>query len=111
MLSSCLNTAIRKRLLKVNPLAHAEQVPPVDDEEHGTVLDETELRKLVNGFKGSVMFPIVAVAAFTGARGNKILALRWADLDGAGKKLRIERSIKKVKKTPLGLKGPKRDVV
>jgi hypothetical protein len=39
------------------------------------------------------------------------LALRWADLDGAGKKLRIERSIKKVKKTPLGLKGPKRDVV
>jgi len=73
------------------------------------VLDEPELRKLVNGFKGSVMFPIVAVAAFTGARRNKILALRWADLDGAGKKLRIERSIKKVKKQPLGLKGPKRD--
>jgi integrase len=64
---------------------------PVDDEEHGTVLDGPELRKLVNGFKGSVMFPIVAVTAFTGTRRNEILALRWADLDGAGKKLRIER--------------------
>jgi hypothetical protein len=39
-------------------------------------LDQDQLLALVRGFKGSALYPIIAVAAFTGARRNDILALR-----------------------------------
>jgi integrase len=53
-----------------------------------------------------VLFPIVAVAAFTGARRGEILALRWCDLDVEAKTLRIERAVEQVG-TTLTLKDPK----
>jgi integrase len=84
-----------------------EKVPSPGESDHGTVLDADELRKLVEGFRGSVMFPMVAVAAFTGARRGEILALRWSDLDVEAKTLRIERSVEHVYRHPLTLKGPK----
>jgi integrase len=51
-------------------------------------------------------YPIVAVAAFTGARRNEILALRWSDLDSVEKTLRIERALEETKGEPG--KGPTR---
>ena len=70
-------------------------------------LDQDQLRALVEGFRSSVLFPIVAVAAFTGARRNEILALRWSDLDVEKKTMRIERAIDVVQHQPLAIKGPK----
>jgi integrase len=104
---SCLTTAVRKGLLVANPLERAEKVPSPGESDHGMVLDQDQLRALVEGFKGSVLFPIVAVAAFTGARRNEILALRWSDLDPEKKTLRTERAVDQVHKQPLGLKEPK----
>ena len=66
-------------------MARVEKVPSIGDAEHGTVLDEEELSTVVNGFKDSVLYPIVAVAAFTGARRGEILALRCSDLDAEKK--------------------------
>jgi integrase len=109
VLGACLNTAVRKGLLVVSPIERAEKVPSPGEADHGMVLDEDQLRVLVEGFKGSVLFPIVAVAAFTGARRNEILALRWSDLDVANKTLRIERAVEKLHKQPSSLKGPKAD--
>jgi integrase len=106
VLGSCLKTAVRKGLLVASPLARAEKVPSAGEADHGMVLDEEQLRILVEGFRGSVLFPIVAVAAFTGARRNEILALRWSDLDEK-KTLRIERAVEQVHKQPLALKPPK----
>lgn len=63
----------------------------------------------MQGFKGSSLFGIVSVAAFTGARRNEILALRWTDLDPQKKTLRIERSVEETKAHGLRFKGPKRD--
>ena len=54
-----------------------------------------------------MLFPIVAVAAFTGARRNEILGLRWSDLNIGDKTLRIERAVEQVRKQPLALKEPK----
>ena len=48
-----------------------------------------------------------AVAAFTGARRNEVLALRWSDLDVAAKTLRIERAIEMTEAHGLSLKLPK----
>ena len=105
--SSCLTTAVRKGLLLANPLDRAEKVPSPGESDHGMVLDQEQLRVLLEGFKGSVLFPIVAVAAFTGARRNEVLALRWSDLDIEKKTLRMERAVDQVHKQPLGLKDPK----
>jgi integrase len=55
-----------------------------------------------------VLFPIAAVAAFTGARRNEILGLRCNDLDAKNKTLRIERAVEFTKKYGLNLKEPKR---
>lgn len=103
---ACLGTAARKKLIAVNPMAHIEKVPSPGESDHGTVLDPEELGKLLAGFRNTALYPIVAVAAFTGARRNEILALRWSDLDVANKTLRIERALEKTK-GQLAFKAPK----
>jgi integrase len=106
VLGACFAGAVRKALIGASPVARAD-APSPGESDHGMVLDEDQLRVLLAGFKGSVMFPIVAAAAFTGARRNEILALRWADLDVANKTLRIERAAQKTNKHGLTLKEPK----
>jgi integrase len=71
------------------------------------VLEADRLRALVQGFKGSSLFLIVAVAAFTGMRRGEILALQWADLDVAAKTLRINRAIDETRAHGLRIKDPK----
>jgi integrase len=106
VLNACLATAVRKGLIRSNPLVRVEKVPAAIEADHGVALDEDELRKLIEGFRGSPLFPIVATAAFTGARRGEILALRWIDLDPANKTLRIERALEKTK-GGLTFKPPK----
>jgi integrase len=106
VLGACFKSAMRKGLVATSPVARAE-APSPGEADHGMVLDEDQLRTLFAGFKGSALFPIVAVAAFTGARRNEILALRWSDLDAANKTLRIARALEKTDKHGLALKEPK----
>ena len=89
-----------------NPVERAD-APSQGKSTVGTVLDQEQLTALVNGFRNRVLFPIVAVAAFTGARRNEILALRWSDFDMDKKTLRIERSIEATKAHGRRTKGPK----
>lgn len=124
--NACLAAATRKGLLVANPMLRVEQIPSVkptpveatsgpddldadadDRDDIGEGLSEAELAKLISGFKSSTIFPIVALAAATGARRNEILALRWTDLDVERKTLRIERAWEPTKKFGLRLKAPK----
>jgi integrase len=89
--AACLNAAVRKGLLSSNPIGRAERIPSPGESDHGQVLDKEQITALVQSFKGSPLHGIVAVAAFTGARRNEILGLRWSDLDPVAKTLRIER--------------------
>jgi integrase len=123
VLGACLGTATRKGLLVANPMLRVEQIPSVipveavsepddmhaddDQDDIGEGLNEAELAALVSGFKSSGIYPIVALAAATGARRNELLALRWTDLDTERKKLRIERAWEPTKKYGLRLKPPK----
>jgi integrase len=107
VLNSCLKAAVRKRALSNNPAESAE-APVVGGETCGRVLDDDELKTLLTRFRPSALFPIVATAAFTGARRNEILALRWSDLDVAAKTLRIARALEQTKKFGLDFKEPKR---
>lgn len=115
--NSCLSTAERTGLITVNPMARVTQIPnpdqvsddelEADESDYGEGLDETELAALVNGFKPSSLYPVVALAAASGARRNELLALRWNDLDIEQKTLRIERAWEQTKKFGLRLKPPK----
>jgi integrase len=93
VLGACLATALRKGLIAANPMDRVGQVPSPGESDHGVALDADELRRLIEGFRTSALFPIVATAALTGARRNEILALRWTDFDPANRTLRIERAL------------------
>src|SRR5262249_27561 len=97
----------RKGLLLANPMLRVEQVPSPGESSHGMALDADGLRNVVEGFRGSALFPIVATAALTGARRNEILALRWSDFDPGNKSLRIERAVEERKTGGLTFKAPK----
>jgi integrase len=102
---ACLATAHRKGMITANPMTRVEQVPnpdgqvldneEVDDntDDIGEGLDETELATLIAGFGSSSLYPVVVLAAATGARRNELLALRWSDIDVEKKTLRIERAL------------------
>lgn len=112
VLSACLATAHRKGLIANNPMLRVEQIPAPeqfdpDNDDIGEGLSETDLADLIAGFRSSSVFPIVALAAATGARRNELLALRWSDLDTAKKTLRIERALEQTKKFGIRVKSPK----
>jgi integrase len=77
------------------------------DDDIGEGLDEAELARLVAGFQQSSLYPVVALAAATGARRNELLAFHWRDFDVEKKTLRIERAWEQTKKFGLRLKPPK----
>src|SRR5262249_19097802 len=96
VLKSCLRAAVKRKLIVANPVEDAEW-PSDEDQEAGTVLDEDELAKLVRAFEGHSLYAIVAFAAYTGARRNEILALRWTDIDLDRRIVAIKRSVERVK--------------
>lgn len=106
-LGACLGAAVRTRKLVRSPLLDIAKAPSAGEADHGQVLDGEQLRTLIESFRGSALFPIVATLAYTGARRNEVLALRWSDLDVSARTLRIERAIDMTSLHGLGLKGPK----
>jgi integrase len=107
VLQACFGTAMRTRKLVRNPMMELTKNPSRGKVNHGTALEQDQLLALIAGFKDSPLFPIVAVAAFTGARRNEILALRWTDLHIAEKTLRIERALEETDKYGVRVKEPK----
>jgi integrase len=105
-LRACLAAAVRKGVLQKNPSDNAD-VPASEDAEIGQALDQDELKRLLEGFRGSVLYPIIATAAFTGVRLGELLALRWSDLDVATATLKIERAIERTKEFGRRIKPPK----
>jgi integrase len=107
VLNACLAHAVRTRKLALNPMAAITAVPSPGEPNHGVALDDEQLRKLLTGFKAHPLHAIVATAAFTGARRNEVLALRWSDLDVQKKTLRIERALEETNAHGIRFKGPK----
>jgi integrase len=105
--NACLGATTRKGILTSNPMARVEQIPAPGETNHGLALDADELRKVVEGFRGTALFEIVAVAGLTGARRNEILALRWTDFDTSERSLRIERALEETKEAGLTFVPPK----
>jgi integrase len=113
--SAALSAAKRAGILSVGPMERLLNAPKAGEADHGIALDEAQLKKLLDGFRGTALFLIVAVAGKTGMRRNEILALRWSDFDVPAKVLRVRRAIEETK-GHVGFKPPKtkrgiRDIV
>jgi integrase len=106
ILKSCLQTAVLKRRLADNPAARAE-TPKAKESDAWNVLDADKLNALVQGFRGTALYGIVCVAAFTGMRRNEILALRWADVDFARATIKVSRSLEETRARGRTVKEPK----
>jgi integrase len=105
-LGACFRAAVKKGILLSNPVERADRPRP-EEPDHGQVLDAQQLKVLVEKFRSTPLFEIVATAAGTGARRGEILALRWDDFDFEKKTLRIERAIEETKKYGRVTKEPK----
>jgi integrase len=92
VLKACFASAVKKKLIPANPAADAEK-PAGDSEPNEVILDEDELGKLVKGFEGQSLYPLVATAAFTGMRRNELLALRWVDIDLEARLISVSRNV------------------
>ena len=106
VLSASFRTAENMSLISTNPISRVE-APSPGESDVGQALDQDQLAALLNVFRGSSLFLIVAMAAHTGARRGEILALRWADFDAVAKTLRIERALEETKAHGLRFKTPK----
>ncbi len=116
VLHLALSTAVRQRLLPRNP---AEDVTPPrpaalrssgvdgDGTEKMRALERDQLDTLLCAFRGSSLFPIVAVAAGTGMRRGEVLALRWSDVDLDRATIRVARSVEDTKAEGIRFKAPK----
>jgi integrase len=59
VLNACCATAVRKGLRAKNPLDKAEKVPSPGESDHGIVLEQDELRRLVDGFRSYVILSLL----------------------------------------------------
>jgi len=103
---AALTTAVRWKLLRVNP-AGACQLPKAQRKE-AKVVEKDQLEWLLNAAQGHWLYPIILVASATGCRRGEILALTWADLDLKSEvaKVSITKSLEQTR-AGLRLKPPK----
>jgi integrase len=108
VLSACLKTAVKQRVLVRNPCEDA--TPPKSQRttsEHAAVkaLDVERLRALLTAFQNGDMFLLVATLAATGLRRGEALALRWEDIDLEAGTLRVHRAVEETRKDGVYVKN------
>jgi integrase len=80
--------------------------PPSIEEQEVEILTEDQINTVINKLLGHQLHDIVVVDLATGLRRGELLALRLADIDLDGAKLRVERSLEETK-SGLRFKDPK----
>jgi integrase len=91
-------------LLRDNPAGLAK--PPAVDDEEITILQPDRARELLDRLYGQPLYLIASLGLATGLRRSEILALRWRDVDLAGR-LRVEQALEQTTAYGVRVKGPK----
>jgi integrase len=90
VLSAALNQAVAWELIDTNPVSHVKR--PKDRNKKMRSLSEDEAMKLMQVVRGTRREAMYLVALKLGPRAGEIRALRWHDVDLAGKSMTIEYS-------------------
>jgi integrase len=90
-----LETAIRWKLLKINPVDGC-QLPKVIKHE-AKALDTAQLQAFLEAARAHGLYEFVMLAAATGCRRGELLALTWADVDFMGRLMRVSKSLEQTR--------------
>ena len=95
VLSGALKQGVKLGLLARNP-ADAVDPPAVPKREMQTI-NEAETAWLFTAAQGTRLYVPVVLEVTTGLRRGEVLALRWSDLNLAGRIARVQRSLQQTK--------------
>ena len=95
LLHIALQTAIRWKLLKSNPV-DGVQLPKLVKHE-GKALDAAQLANFVDAARAHGVYEFVMLATATGCRRGELCALTWADVDFNARVLRVSKSLEQTK--------------
>jgi integrase len=107
LLSKALKEAMRHDLVARN--AAAMEAPPKVDADEVVVLNNEQVKRLVNTLRDRAMYPRAITALFTGIRRGELLALRWnrVDLESPNNKhVKIREALEETR-NGVRLKTPK----
>jgi integrase len=90
-----LRTAVRWKLLKVNPI-DAVMLPKVKKQQ-ARALDPGQLAWYAEAARSHGLYEFLMTAAATGCRRGELLALQWTDIDLTGRSLWITKSVEQTK--------------
>lgn len=105
VLKQILASAVKKKLLKFNPMDAVETKLKVEQKEV-VPLNPDELTTLIRAAGGLVLYMPTLLAATTGMRRGEILGLRWRDIDFERQSLLVLQAIEETKEG-LDFKEPK----
>ena len=95
VLSVALNSAVRWGMIPANPCALVRM--PKADKREQQALDHTETDWFLECAKTSWIYPLLVVAAATGARRGELCALTWQDVDLETGFMSISKSVEQTR--------------
>ena len=93
VLKQALDMAVRWKLIRTNPILAID--PPRETPPEICPLSLEEQQALLAAAVGREIYAPVLLALGTGMRRGEILGLRWPDIDFAGKRLSVRRSLRR----------------
>ena len=105
VLSEALSHAVRWGLVGRN-VAQAVD-PPQPRRKEPTILDAPGITRVLEAVQGSIYYPIVHLALFTGVRRSEVLGLRWQAVDLANRTLSIIQVLLQLSNGELIVQEPK----
>ena len=99
LVHGCLEKAVRWQLINRNPMDSVDLPRFVKTEPK--VLDKSRIAEVLSHAKTTRLFPLLVLAASTGARRGELLALTWSDIDFGTGVMEISKSLEQ---TDAGLR-------
>jgi integrase len=96
--------ALKQGDVKADPTGTIDA--PRTPHKEAAALRHEEIPVMLDGLRGSVLYPIAVVALGTGMRRGELCALRWQDVDLDGARIEVRRSLEETK-AGLRFKEPK----
>jgi len=96
--------AVKWGVIGNNPVTSAE--PPRVQRTEIEILTADQIKAVLEALPGRPLYPVALIGLATGMRRGEIAALRWADVDLDGGKIRVERSLEQTN-AGLAIKLPK----
>jgi len=105
VLHRALGHAVKWAVVQQNAADHVD--PPRIEAAEIEILKDGQVAALLEKLRGRSLHLIAEFSLATGMRRGEMLALRWQDVDFAGGKVRVERSLEQTKAGGLRFKPPK----